>query len=1066
MRTGQGGIVTVVGEAGIGKSRLVTEVRVREVRATDQPLRWVEGRSLSQSSATAYLPWAQLLRALLRLPEETPPLDQRATLRSRLADLGLPDPEGAAHHIGRLLSLSENGSATDIADADVADQFRRSTYRAVRSLLEAIAIRRPLVVAFDDLHWADPASLELLSAVLPLIESVPLLVVGLTRPPAPSGIAGDLSAFLHDVAATYPSRHTALTLDVLSARESERLVAYLLSSATPAGAPAGPAPAGQQDPRIPLIPPGLASTISDRSGGNPFHIEEIIRSLLDSGNLVCDPATCSWEAAGDGTALALPGGLHGLLAARIDRLPWEARHLLRVASVCGRFFSLDLLEAIAGDADLDAATLSEQLATLESAQMIRSRPAERGPGYAFKHQLLQEAAYAGLLSTETRRLHRLVAEALTPEPGEQSADLAGRLAYHWEAAGEPNRALPYVLETARYAQMTYANDEAVRAFRRVLELTAHARPDADEGADPELIRRRVAALRGLGKVMFATGRVVEADGYFRDAITLAREAGLPLAEVIRLYHWLGEALFWQNRMTDRLELGLEGLSLLDQETPSVELALMNQMVAVGHMLEGSRGRYREITRRTAAFIDRLPYVTELQPAYEHVIGVLLGDKEVERAVELLVTVGAKVDAKHDLLAAAVIQRQWGDIAMAMGDLEGALAAYEQVIVLDSRAGDIKHLGWALGDAAWIALQMGDLQRAEAYRTELEAFPAERGGMRRNEFLLQGNVRLSLIAGKLRRAPDHAQRLFAHYRDHAQPPAPAVALVLMGRVALATGDRGQAAEHFSEALALCRDHPHAVNVEMLLTVLNGLAEAQAGREDVTIAWPAGLGALEQWGLSRHEVAAQPGPPGLREAFEVGPASRLLLQGWRWADPLSGGRFNLADGLVIRVPNGRGLWLANRSAPRMLRPLAGDATVELRVSPSPEDDAPTVGAPAMGGLLLWQGRRDYLRLSWGETGTRSIALAQCAANRDRIAGAGALPEPPGPDGVWLRLERRGPTVTALCSLDHQTWWQVAEVPFGTGDAEIGPYALGVIDRTIYAGAYPEGTATRFTDFAIWA
>ena len=1133
VREGQGGIVTIFGEAGIGKSRLVTEVRLREARGSDRPLIWVEGRSLSQGSGTAYLPWADLLHKLLRLPRSGPSPELASTLRARLSDLGVSDPAIVAAAIARILTVPEAGEALPAPDSPSSGHLKQTTFAAVIAVIERIAARRPLVLAFEDLHWADPTSLELLGAVLPVTRAVPLLLVCISRPPTESEAHEGLGAFLDLVETAYGAQHSRLVLEVLRPRESTRLVENLLSSAATSMAPPE---RGAESGAEPSVPDTVSNAVVTRSGGNPFHVEEIIRALIDEGTLVCDPASCRWQTAGDGAALTMPGTLRGVLDARIDRLPADTRRTLKVAAVCGRFFSLELLQAMAGSAGLDAAALPDHLATLEGAQMVRQQPELPGTGYVFKHQLLQEAAYASLLGSELRALHRSVAEALTtlvferslafersiadvqaPEgqhtalgsqhtalesqhtalesqhtalesqrtalegqrtalesqrtalegqraalESQRTADQAAQLAYHWEAAGEPARAIPYLLEMARYAQASYANDEAITAFRHVLSLTV---PDARRrrgGPDLAQIRRwRVAALRGLGKVLFATGKVAEAEAQFREAIALARETGLPLPDLIRLYHWLGEALFWQGRTEERLALGLEGLALLDQEIPSVELALMNQMVAIGHMMRPAVDEYRDYTLRTAAFIGDLPYVPELQPAYEHVVGALVASKRTAEAVALLETLGRKVDLEQDLLAAAAIHRQWGELASALGDLEGALAAYEEVLALDARVGDVKHLAWALGDAARFALELGDITRAVALMTELERNATDSGNFRRIEYLLQGSVRRAMIDGQPERGFGDAQRLLDHYRETGNALAPAMGLILLGRLALHARQPDDAARHFTEALALCRGNANLIDVPIFTAILNGLTEARPGEEGTLVQGsPAGLGRLARWGLDRATLPAH-GTPDWHEPFAAGPRARLLLSGWRWIDPLGGSRAEVHRGLAIHARNGRGLWQANLSAPRLLRPIDGDALITLRVGP-----APGTAAPAMGGLLLWQSERDYVRISWGESGTRSILVAACTDNVDRAWGAGALPGAAGPEGVLLHLDRRGDHVRAFCSLDGAEWWHACDVPFAAGAAYVGPFAVGTIDRTIYQGAFPDGTITAFHDFTLWS
>jgi len=446
VRRGRGGIVTVIGEAGIGKSRLVTEVRRGEERRDGSALIWAEGRSLSYGSATPYLPWVGLLRELLALPADASRQETTADLAARLKALGVADHEAVAATLGRLLAppstlLDEVGTLQ--GGEDPAER-QRQTMDAVMTVVGAIAAERPLVLIFEDLHWADSASLDLLLELLPLIRRLPLLIICLSRllSEAELALGSALEAFMSYVGAVYGPWHTDIVLDVLRPADSRRLVANLLSLGPPALLGDNGDRAVQAIDAI--LSGDLTSEIITRAGGNPYYMEEIIRALIDGGHLACDPDACTWQADGDGTASAVPRTLRGVLGARMDRLPPEVCRVLKVAAVCGRLFSSSLLEAVAEPAGLDRATLRSHLATLEAAQMVRRRVDLPGAPYIFKHQLMQEEAYASLLKGERRRLHRLIAEALMVTAAEDATDLLSRLAYHWREAGEPERARLYL----------------------------------------------------------------------------------------------------------------------------------------------------------------------------------------------------------------------------------------------------------------------------------------------------------------------------------------------------------------------------------------------------------------------------------------------------------------------------------------------------------------------------------------------------------------------------------------------------------------------------------------------
>jgi hypothetical protein len=179
-------------------------------------------------------------------------------------------------------------------------------------------------------------------------------------------------------------------------------------------------------------------------------------------------------------------------------------------------------------------------------------------------------------------------------------------------------------------------------------------------------------------------------------------------------------------------------------------------------------------------------------------------------------------------------------------------------------------------------------------------------------------------------------------------------------------------------------------------------------------------------------------------------------WTWHDPFGDCSFAVQMGLRIAAANGRDLWHANLSAPRLLRPApAGDFAVQAVCGPASDEK------PAIGGLLLWQDKEHYLVLEWGHWGAADIAFRGCLDNEDRFLGRGRLVG----EQVWLRLERQGSSVRALCSMEGTAWFTAGDVEFPAREREqVGVHAIGMIDRTIYHGAYPQGSAICFTAFAM--
>ncbi|MBL7184563.1 MAG: AAA family ATPase [Anaerolineae bacterium] len=437
LRAGVGGVATLVGEAGIGKSRLVAELRRGAVTAR---LRWMEGRCLSYGTSIAYLLWLDVLRGLLGVTVEDSPVAVRDALRERVRTLCPEHFESVYPYLGRLMSLPlEAEDEAGIRDLE-GEKLKSGTFRAMETLIQCAAGERPLALVCEDLHWADPTSMELLERLLALTDRAPLLILCVLRPQTEHG-----SWRLKETAARlYRHRHTDLWLDPLSAAESERLVGNLL--------------------RVEDLPPKLKWRILSHAEGNPFYVEEVIRSLIDSGAIEQDEATGRWQATQDMSSIPIPDTLQGVLMARIDRLQEEAKRVLQLAAVIGRIFFYRVLAAIAQE----ERELDGHLITLQREEMIRERARLPELEYIFKHELTREAAYNGLLKKQRRIFHCQVAEALERLFPDRIDEQVGLLAHHWERAGEAEKAMEYLLRAGDQARLAYAHQEAIDYYQRAL----------------------------------------------------------------------------------------------------------------------------------------------------------------------------------------------------------------------------------------------------------------------------------------------------------------------------------------------------------------------------------------------------------------------------------------------------------------------------------------------------------------------------------------------------------------------------------------------------------------------
>ena len=322
---GSGQLVCLLGEAGLGKSRLIRELRQDFESAAVSGGRWLEASSLSYEAGQPYGLTRRLLRAACSATENDPPEVLRVRLASLVALLAPEHQAGAALVVATLFDLADDGENAGLSAAPrlQGESFRIQLFVVLPALCRAWASQGLLLLVFEDLHWADPASVGLLEHLLPLVNDTGLLLLFALRPDEQApGWQLKLAA-----ERDYAARLTRVEVRPLNAADSGALVDHLL-------------PTGD-------LAPNLRERILERAEGNPFFVEEVIRMLIDRGAIYKQGA--SWAAGKEISAIEIPDNLQGLLLARIDRLPDDVKRTLRVASVIaviGRQFSVHVLEQV------------------------------------------------------------------------------------------------------------------------------------------------------------------------------------------------------------------------------------------------------------------------------------------------------------------------------------------------------------------------------------------------------------------------------------------------------------------------------------------------------------------------------------------------------------------------------------------------------------------------------------------------------------------------------------------------------------------------------------------------
>ena len=525
-RAGGGGAAFVVGEPGLGKSRLLAELRKRA-----DALAWIEVQCPSYGVNLAYGLLIDLVRAVLEQTGET------------LGDRAADDAFFLAHLVGG--ELDDSGSAR--LERLEPQAFHAGYLTAVQRLLRSAAARRPLVLACEDIHWADHASAEILTELLPVLGETPLLLLCTSRPDRDAPGWGVVTR-ARDLAG---DALCEVVLAPLSSEESQELVRRLLE--------------------IESLPSSLRRLILTRAAGNPLFVEEVIRMLIDEGAIVREGTR--WLATGQVTEVSIPPTVHGLLLARIDRLPENARQTLRVASVVGEEFTARIVREVLADEIAYGPAMRE----IEASGFVALETARPELVYAFRHALVREAAYESLLKQERRRLHVAVGGTLERLHGD-APEFAGLVALHFEQAGERERALPYLIRAGGHALQHFA----VREARAFLDRAAKYIP-ADDA------RRRVE----VGLARYKAGHTF---------IPFDQELEL-LAELLPLAQTIGDV-----RLEGEVHLGIVRTLQLKGDHGSPDLShSLERARAIGEALDDDHFRALPMALEGMACFDAAEY---------------------------------------------------------------------------------------------------------------------------------------------------------------------------------------------------------------------------------------------------------------------------------------------------------------------------------------------------------------------------------------------------------------------------------------------------------------------------
>ncbi len=669
-------VLTLIGDAGLGKSRLVDELTGH----------WIEEHGALSISTTCpsfgrhtpYLPWLDLLRSLFGFNPADSDQVRLEKIEALLLEID-PTWRDWTVLIGRLLGMDVE--ETDLIRALDAQTRQRMTFNIVIGLVDHVANEQPLLLAIDDLQWADDTSVELVSQVARQVTNQPLLLVLAHRPE--EGMESTLE--VSDLA-----QHTAFQLKELSQENSLLLLNTLL-------------------PTTPQMPQQLKDLILKNAQGNPLFIEEVARSLIEN-YLTLDEETGTYHARTNLDQIEVPDSVNRVIMSRMDRLDESDRNVLKVASVIGQQFEHWLLSAIypyrSGEGEL-----RERLDELALRDILEGPQPEMV--YLFRHIMTREVAYESLLYADRRQLHRSIGESIETQQTGRLAEYLEVLAYHFGLAEEWKKALDYHLDAGHKAQSIYANEDAIHHFQRALKA-------AERVAGSEA--NQLLAHVGLSEVFDTLGRYDEAlthiyraqdlvmiighapEQVARDLADLCRRAAQvheKRSEFDIAFNWLRGGL-----------IALEGMHTVEE----AQIYLMG--VGIYHR-QGNNAEALDWCQRTLDIAGQLENVGEerlkiLAHTYFLLGSIYLRYGDWPRVLDVCRNSLLISEQIGDIAKASQAHLNMGTAYFEQGNWPKATEHYLQNLEIKRRIGDVYGQAFVTVNLGGVYLDQGDLDQAIRY----------------------------------------------------------------------------------------------------------------------------------------------------------------------------------------------------------------------------------------------------------------------------------------------------------------------------------------------------------------
>ena len=655
----KGGVVFVLGAAGIGKSRLYDELKKHTI-AEKMSINIIEGRCLSYGEMITYFPVLEVLKKLFGISDP----DSMDTIKEKILSTCLELLPGknkeVAPYILYLFSIPVPQEFKEKVKHLDAEGLNLQISVALKDLLKAAAKKSPLLMVIEDYHWIDSASLDLLRFIFDTSDDDPLLLLCLSRIERESEGHNVKKFFRENLGDSFAE----IELRMLSNEASRQLTENIL--------------------KLSGLTPNVQKQMLAKAEGNPLFLEEIIRSLIDEGFLVYESGI--WKASEDLTIAGIPDSIQEIIATRIDLLEPDLKVVLQKAAVIGRSFLVPLLERLT---KVDSLMMSVHLATLEELEYIRLLTKEPELEYIFKHPMVREVTYNSLPKKNRREMHGQVAKLIEKLLSERIDEFTELLAHHYTNSDDQDMAIEWLEKAGFHAKERYANEEAIKYFEKVVSVINGSAKATDHYKCIQL--KTYEALGDIHAIRGDYDKAIE-------AFTAITKQNKDTIMSVRAQRKSARVYWHQSNLIDALDTLDKALKELsgDSVDSLIEQAEIYLLQGAVYEVQGAIGDAQKAAEKALSIVEKVGMNDRVKKiratVYSSLGAVFRNHSDYGKAIEMYEQSKVLLEELNDKQVMGNVTYLLGIVYHMKGDSKKAIDLNEQSLAILEQIGDKKNIG--------------------------------------------------------------------------------------------------------------------------------------------------------------------------------------------------------------------------------------------------------------------------------------------------------------------------------------------------------------------------------------